>query len=60
MPMIEHDGGGAYALRILYSVPDDAWYLERENPDRAPLDRMTEDGWTVTDDGVAASGTTYE
>ncbi|MFD7440556.1 hypothetical protein [Streptomyces sp. NPDC059909] len=27
---------------------------------RALLDRMTEDGWTITDDDVAVSGTTYE
>ncbi|MEE1757019.1 hypothetical protein [Streptomyces sp. SP18CS02] len=27
MPLIEHDGGH-YAIRIMYAVPDDAWYLE--------------------------------
>ncbi|MFE7774687.1 hypothetical protein ACFU5O_12410 [Streptomyces sp. NPDC057445] len=30
MPLIKHDAG-AYALQILYSVPDDAWYLELDD-----------------------------
>ncbi|WP_328942366.1 hypothetical protein OG259_12740 [Streptomyces sp. NBC_00250] len=30
MPLITHEGA-AYALQILYSVPDDAWYLELDH-----------------------------
>ncbi|MCT4354223.1 hypothetical protein M5362_13900 [Streptomyces sp. Je 1-79] len=30
MPLIPHEGG-SYALQILYSVPDDAWYLELDH-----------------------------
>ncbi|MEU6984860.1 hypothetical protein ABZ946_15770 [Streptomyces sp. NPDC046324] len=30
MPLITHDGAD-YALQILYSVPDDAWYLELDH-----------------------------
>ncbi|MFF3315278.1 hypothetical protein ACFYV5_07165 [Streptomyces sp. NPDC003035] len=30
MPLITHEDG-AYALQILYAVPDDAWYLELDD-----------------------------
>ncbi|MEU7035326.1 hypothetical protein ABZ958_16775 [Streptomyces sp. NPDC046237] len=30
MPLISHEGAD-YALQILYSVPDDAWYLELDH-----------------------------
>ncbi|MFB7374907.1 hypothetical protein ACFC0D_34285 [Streptomyces sp. NPDC056222] len=30
MPLISHEGTD-YALQILYSVPDDAWYLELDH-----------------------------